>query len=162
MRWGPSIRAKGGGIEKRSPSLVRTKRSPNSHTPPPRQRQLRPLPGTPDRTPRCVGRPAVRSIKLEKTDRMYRVIDTIDQRSEWLRHHPHLPQKEGVLAVLDPTQVDARLQKGVRVRINRPNGTSISLQITEARYNAQNVVALFFCEISSSEIPRGSLIEPLE
>ena len=104
----------------------------------------------------------MRSIKLEKTDRVYRVIDTIEQRGEWLRHHPHLPQQEGVLAVLDPTQVDARLQTGVRVRINRPNGTSITLQITEARYNAQNVVALFFREISSSEVPRGSLIELLE
>jgi hypothetical protein len=92
---------------------------------------------------------------------MYRVADTISRRSQWLRHHPELPQKEGVLVVLDPDQVLGPV-KPTRVRVLRPDGSSATLAVAEVHVNPAGVVGLFFSNIDEVEIPRGSVIQPLE
>jgi hypothetical protein len=93
---------------------------------------------------------------------MYRVADTISRRSQWLRHHPELPQKKGVLVVLDPDQVLGPVKPIVRVRVLRPDGSSGTLEVAEVHVNPAGVVGLFFSNIDEVEIPRGSVIQPLE
>ncbi len=93
---------------------------------------------------------------------MYRVVDTINHRTEWLRHHPDLPQEEGVLAVLDSAHVRAPFKGVVHVRVSRPDGSSGVLDVAEVRIGAGGVIGLFFHGISEAEIPRGSVVQPSE
>ena len=92
---------------------------------------------------------------------MYRVIDTIEQRREWLQHHPELQQSEGLLAVLDPSQLTVPFRRTDRVRILRPDGSSLILEVSEVRIGTGGVVGLLFPPASPVQIPPGSMIEPL-
>jgi hypothetical protein len=90
---------------------------------------------------------------------MYTIIDTIEHRSSFFRDQPDMPQKEGLLAVLDPDQVRAPFPKVIRVKISKPDGSSLMLEVNEILIGGEGVVALFFCPRERVEIPRGSVVE---
>ena len=97
-----------------------------------------------------------------RVSRMYRVIDTIVFRREWLAKHPELPQSEGLLIVLDSEQLRAPSRPIASVKVVRPDGSSEILRVDETRTNAHDIVGLFFAGIQVDSIPQGSLIQPLE
>jgi hypothetical protein len=93
---------------------------------------------------------------------MWRVTDTITYRAKLLRDYPNLPQKEGLLAILDPDQVRAPFGEIDRVIVRKPDASAAVLEVAEVRIGAAGVVGLFFCGIGEMEIPRGSVIHALE
>ena len=89
-----------------------------------------------------------------------RVIDTIEHREAWTRHHPGLTGRgDGVLAVVDPA--DLADPHGIAERlvvVHRPDGTRIELRVDLAEAPA-GVLGLFFRGMGSVDVPRCSVIE---
>jgi hypothetical protein len=92
---------------------------------------------------------------------VFAVIDTILYRKAWLSRYPHMPQQEGLMAVIAPIEGSNPFRAGGWVRVSRTDGSSVDLQVVEVRHNPDDVVGLFFSENGELEIPRGSMIEPL-
>jgi hypothetical protein len=93
---------------------------------------------------------------------VFAVIDTILYRKAWLSRHPQIPQQEGLMAVIGPIEGSNPFRAGGWVRVSRTGGSSVELQVAEVRRNPADVVGLFFSENGELEIPRGSMIEPLD
>lgn len=89
---------------------------------------------------------------------MYTVIDTINCRG-WIKRYPQWLEKgEGLLVILDPSQISERPDiPNNRVKILRPDNTTFELTVAEVEVN-HNIVALFFKDAFPEKIPRLSTI----
>jgi hypothetical protein len=91
---------------------------------------------------------------------MYRVMDAIELKDSWTFRMPELAGRgEGILAILDPTEISvAPAISGQTVTVRRPDGTVA--QLTAAEVEApHSVVGLFFKGAVPADIPRGSFLE---
>ncbi len=91
---------------------------------------------------------------------MYQVIDTIDYRNSWIHRYPEwLERGEGVLAILDPNQIEVAPEIcGRTVTVYKPDG-KIARFVANSSEKPHSMVGIFFKSIFSEEIPRGSKIE---
>lgn len=91
---------------------------------------------------------------------MFNVIDTIDYRNSWIYRYSEWQKRgEGVLVILDPEQIDQPPEvQNLTVTIYKPDG-SISHFVANSSERLHSMVGIFFRDVFSDEIPRGSKIE---
>jgi hypothetical protein len=87
----------------------------------------------------------------------FTVIDTIESKSSWIHRYPELAAwGEGVLAILDPVQIQVAPEvDGCSVTICRPDG-SITKVVAARAIARHSVVAVFFKGPSIEDVPNGA------
>ena len=92
---------------------------------------------------------------------VYTVIDVINYKSEWLPSHAWMPQTDGVLLMLDPSQIRGPQHQITRVRVARMDGSSVVLDVSQVTVNPDGVICLFFAGMNAAEFSRGLTVEPV-
>lgn len=91
---------------------------------------------------------------------MFKVIDTIDYRNSWIHRYPEwLERGEGVLVILDPNQITQPPDvRGRTVTIHKLGGV-VNQLIAYDSEAPHSMVGIFFKNVFSDEIPKGSELE---
>ncbi|MBX3065533.1 MAG: hypothetical protein KF726_21335 [Anaerolineae bacterium] len=93
------------------------------------------------------------------SERTYTVIDTI-HLGKWIIKHPEFARtEEGMIAILDPLQITGKPEiPENKVKVIKPDGSTIELIVAEIETNRREMTALFFKDARRNEIPRLSKI----
>jgi hypothetical protein len=92
---------------------------------------------------------------------MYRVIDTIPLKNNWVADlHPVLAELgHGIIVVIDPEQLKSPPDiAGKEITVTRPDGSSIRLVVAQVPDSPGGAVGIFFHGVLPEQVPRNSIL----